>query len=152
MLLLTFQVHDALYAVDASQVVEVIPRVEARVLPHAPPYLAGVFNYRGVIVPAIDLGLLLGATACRPRLSTRIILAGDTAAPETLVGLIAESVSNVRTLPNGSASFPPLHLRQAPYLGPVVHLGDDLIQLIAINELLPESVRHAPSLPEVSVQ
>jgi chemotaxis-related protein WspB len=152
MLLLTFQIHEALYAVDASRVVEVIPRVEPRALPHAPPYFAGVFNYRGAIVPAIDLGLLLGATPCRARLSTRIILAGDSTVPETLVGLIAESVSDVRNLANQSATFPPLHQRQAPYLGPVVQLGDELIQLIAINELLPESLRIALSIQEVSVR
>jgi chemotaxis-related protein WspB len=152
MLLLTFRIHEALYAVDASQVVEVIPRVEPRPVPHAPDYFAGVFNYRGAIVPAVDLGLLLGATPCRSRLSTRIILAGDSTVTGTLVGLIAESVSDVRTLANNSAAFPPLHLRQAPYLGPVVQLNDELIQLIAINELLPDSLRLALSVQEESVR
>jgi chemotaxis-related protein WspB len=143
MLLLTFRIQEALYAVDAAQVVEVVPRVEPRTVPHAPAYFAGVFSFRGAIVPAIDLGLLLGASACRPRLSTRIILAGDAERPETLVGLIAESVSDVRRLAGDAPEFAPINPRQAPYLGPVVKLGDDLAQLIVIKELLPDSLRLA---------
>jgi len=143
MLLLTFRIREALYALDATEVVEVIPRVDPRVVPHAPPYLAGVFNYRGIIVPAVDLGVLLDAGPCRARLSTRIILAGDPDSPERLVGLIAESVNDVVPLPAHAASFPPIHRAEAPYLGAVVQLGDDLVQLILIDKLLPEALRAA---------
>lgn len=143
MLLLMFRIRDELYALDAAGVVEVTPRVEPRVLPHAPPYLVGVFNYRGIIVPAVDLGVLLGSEPCRSRLSTRIILAGHPDIPERLVGLIAESVNDVRPLAQDAATFPPIQRADAPYLGPVVQVGDDLVQLIVIEKLLPEALRHA---------
>lgn len=143
MLLLTFRIREALYALDASGVVEVTPRVEPRAVPHSPPYLVGVFNYRGVIVPAVDLGILLDAGPCRSRLSTRIILAGDPDSPERLVGLIAESVSDVQSLPKDAASFPPIQRAEAPYLGAVVQLGDELVQLIVVERLLPEALRNA---------
>src|SRR3954451_8554304 len=68
MLLLTFRVSDDLYAVAAERVVEVVPRVELRPIPHAPACLAGLFNYRGKAVPVIDLGILLGSTPCLERL------------------------------------------------------------------------------------
>ncbi len=74
MLLLTFRAAESLYAVDAASVMEVVPRVDLRKLPHVPGFLAGVFDYRGTVVPVIDLGILLGSVACRDRLSTRIIL------------------------------------------------------------------------------
>jgi chemotaxis-related protein WspB len=74
MLLLTFRAAESLYAVDVARVVEVVPRIDLRRLPHAPAFLAGVFDYRGTVVPVIDLGILLGSEACRYRLSTRIIL------------------------------------------------------------------------------
>ena len=60
MLLLVFRVAGDAYAVEAARVVEVVPRVELRALPHAPEALAGLFRYRGRMVPVIDLGVLLG--------------------------------------------------------------------------------------------
>ena len=62
------------HAIDVARVVEVVPRINLRRLPHAPCFLAGVFDYRGKVVPVVDLGVLLGSESCRDQLSTRIIL------------------------------------------------------------------------------
>ena len=89
---------DSLYAVDAERVVEVVPRVELRAVPHAPAFLAGLLRYRGRVVP-VDRPRRPARR--RPpaatRSSTRIILAECTGADGTarLVGLIAEHVSDV---------------------------------------------------------
>ena len=83
MLFLTFTVGTNRYAVDVTRVVEVVPRVELRTVPHAPAFLAGLLGYRGNIVPVIDLSLLLGTTPSRDRLSTRIILVNDSPGDET---------------------------------------------------------------------
>src|SRR4051812_23556435 len=77
MLLLTFTAGANRFAVDVARVVELVPKVELRPIPHAPAFLAGLLGYRGRVVPVIDLGLLLGASACPDRLSTRIILVND---------------------------------------------------------------------------
>ena len=77
MLLLTFTAGANRYAIDVARVVELVPRVELRSIPHAPPFLAGLLGYRGKVVPVIDLGLLLGSAPCRDCLSTRIILVND---------------------------------------------------------------------------
>ena len=39
--------------------------------------------------------------------------------------------------------FPPIQRPDARYLGAVVQIGDDLVQLILIDELLPEALRQA---------
>ncbi len=75
MFLLTFRAAQSPYAIDVARVVEVVPKIELRRLPHAPAYLAGLFDYRGTVTPVVDLGLLLGSEACPDRLSTRIIVA-----------------------------------------------------------------------------
>ena len=77
MLLLTFIAGANRYAIDVARVVELVPKVELRSIPHAPPYLAGLLGYRGKVVPVIDLGLLMGTAPCRDCLSTRIILVND---------------------------------------------------------------------------
>ncbi len=45
MLLLTFRAAENLYAIDVAHVVEVVPRINLRRLPHAPGFLAGLFDY-----------------------------------------------------------------------------------------------------------
>ena len=77
MLLLTFTAGANRYAVDVTRVVELVPRVELQLIPHAPAFLAGLLGYRGKVVPVIDLGLLLDVAPCRDCLSTRIILVND---------------------------------------------------------------------------
>ena len=56
MLLLTFTAGANRYAIDVARVVELVPRVELRAIPHAPAFLAGLLGYRGKVVPVIDLG------------------------------------------------------------------------------------------------
>ena len=102
-----------------ARIVEIVPRVELRSVPHAPVFLAGLLGYRGHVVPVIDLCLLLDVAPCRDCLSTRIILVSvapndpnqskpdrgesgegrrltpDQKQPTNLLGLIAEHVSDL---------------------------------------------------------
>ena len=73
MLALAFHVGKDRFALRCADVVEVVPRVALRALPHAPAYIPGMFTYRGAVVPVIDLGLLMWGQPCADRLSTRII-------------------------------------------------------------------------------
>ena len=75
MLVLTFRVAGVPFAIAVGRVVEVVPRVPLRAVPHAPAHLAGLLRYRGGVVPVVDLGLLMGGPACGDRLDTRIVLA-----------------------------------------------------------------------------
>src|SRR2546421_10050690 len=74
MLFLLFQLGTDRYALEASRVVEVVPLLELKRLPQAPEGVAGIFNYRGQPVPAVDLCALTLGQPARKRLSTRIII------------------------------------------------------------------------------
>jgi chemotaxis-related protein WspB len=144
MLLLTFRVSDDLYAVAAERVVEVVPRIELRPIPHAPACLAGLFNYRGKAVPVIDLGILLGSTPCLERLHTRVILVDEPGGRGThLIGLVAENVSDVMVVRDDQVVLPVMNMEQAPYLGTVVRTDQGLIQIITVEKVLPKSLRDA---------
>ena len=54
MLLLLFHLGSELYAIESSQVIDIIPTVNLRPLHHVPDYVAGLFNYRGKFIPVID--------------------------------------------------------------------------------------------------
>ncbi|WP_017740393.1 chemotaxis protein CheW [Scytonema hofmannii] len=59
MLFLLLTIDNQLYAIASQQVVEVLPLVILKTLPHTPKYVAGVFNYRGRIVSVLDLCQLM---------------------------------------------------------------------------------------------
>jgi chemotaxis-related protein WspB len=151
MLLLVFHVAGAPYAVEATRVVEVVPRLELRPLPHAPEGLAGLLHYRGGMIPVIDLGIVLGSRPCPPLLSTRIVLVDDQspARSQPVLGLIAEQVGDVRNVADDRVIPPPALLGQNPYLGPIISTEDGLIPVIAVERVLAEPLRRslAEALP-----
>ena len=51
MLVLLFYLGDVMYTMKCEKVREVAPLVKLKEMPHTPDYFAGLFNYRGVIVP-----------------------------------------------------------------------------------------------------
>jgi chemotaxis-related protein WspB len=148
MLVLTFRVAEVPYAVAVRRVVEVVPRVELRALPHAPGYLAGLLRYRGGAVPVVDLGLLMGGAACRERLDTRIILVdgeGRGGSGTGLLGLVAERVDDVREVDESRRAVVGLEIAKAPYLGTVYEADDGLLQLIEPGKILGSLAVEVPS-------
>jgi chemotaxis signal transduction protein len=67
MLFLLFQLNESRYALEAGCVLEILPLVEIKKLPHAAPGVAGLFYYRGAPVPVIDLSALALGRPARER-------------------------------------------------------------------------------------
>ena len=145
MLLLMFRTGESLYAIDAKRVVEVVPRVDLRPIPHAPESLVGLLSYRGRVVPVIDFGVLVGARESRAVLSTRVILTEFTTHDRQteLVGVVAENVSHVVNAEPRQVVSPAMSLDEAPYLGAVIQLDEGLVQLVAADKLLSERMQDA---------
>ena len=98
MLFLVFQLGTDRYAIEAAQVVEVLPLVKSKHIPHAPLGVAGIFDYHGAPVPLIDLAELALGKASRQWMSTRIILVNyrENSGKTHLLGFLAESELIVR--------------------------------------------------------
>ena len=143
MLFILFQLGQDRYALEAAQVVEVLPLLAVKQLPLAVAGVAGVINYRNAAVPVLDLiALTLGRPAAA-RLDTRIVLVhyADRDGEPRLLGLIAEKVNE--TLRCDPARFQPSGIDNpgAPYLGPVAADARGVLQLVDVAKLLPASVR-----------
>ena len=143
MLFLLFQLGKDRYALEASRVVEVVPLLTLKQLPQAPKGVAGIFNYRGRPVPAVDLGALTLGQPASERLSTRIIIVNypDARGTNHLLGLVAEHATEM--LRKDVKEFVDLGIKlgAAPYLGPILMDGNSAVQLIYEHRLLPEPVR-----------
>lgn len=155
MLMLTFQVGKDHLALDVRRVHEIVPYVRLQPVACSPPWLTGVFVYRGQAVPVVDLHRLLGAGECPIHLSTRIILVphgredepseGSGTAPSSvrgrLVGLLAANVADIREMQPLSAEparLGPGSVALATRLGPVFVDGQEIVHLVELDRLLPE--------------
>jgi chemotaxis-related protein WspB len=143
MLLLLFHVGENLYAIDTSPIVEIVPMVLLRKILPAPDYLAGVFNYHGEIVPAIDLCHLIQGRTCHICFSTRIIIVNYVVNYQTSdqtsrrLGLIAERVTE--TLKTSANQVEPTErMSTVPYLGDVFLDETRMIQQIYWEYLIAD--------------
>ncbi|MBA5982220.1 purine-binding chemotaxis protein CheW [Pseudomonas sp. Y5-11] len=143
-LFLLFRIGNERYALRATEVAEVLPRVPLKPIAQAPKWVAGVFAYRGAVVPAIDLSALTFGQPAEARTSTRLVLVHyrpDQRQSPRWLGLILEQATD--TLRCNPEDFQPYGLdnRQAPYLGPVREDAQGLVQWVRVNDLLDDAVR-----------
>jgi chemotaxis signal transduction protein len=80
------------YALDMADVAEVATVPAVTRVPGAPGWLLGVANWRGRMLPAVDLRPLLGTALVPLPSSARLVVVGR---DDVVVGLVAEAVPGV---------------------------------------------------------
>lgn len=138
MLMLLFQIGDNLYAIDSSRVVEVIPKVSDRNVNNLPDYVTGLFNYRGTIVPTIDLCHLICGTPSKPHLSTRVMMVSylDRADDQLqYFGLMAEKVTKTLKKLTSELVKAGITNNESPYLNKIIIHEQSIIQYIDLEQL-----------------
>lgn len=144
MLMLLFYTGNDLYAIESTRIVEVIPRVALRKVQHVPNYVAGLFNYRGAIIPVIDLCHLIQGNPSQPYLSTRIMIVSHSAVDGKLqyLGLMAERVTETLNCPASAIRDSSIHVEEAPYLSGTIIDDKRIIQCIQLERLLGNDRHH----------
>lgn len=137
MLVLQFYLGDVMYVIECDRVKEVAPMVALKKIPHAPACVAGLFNYRGAIVPVIDLRQYIHGSPCQLRLSTRIILVEYLKPDKTpgMFAIMAERITEAIDRPKSAFVPPGITMQNAPYLSGILMEHDEMIQLIDLNRL-----------------
>jgi chemotaxis-related protein WspB len=147
MLFLLFQLGADRYALPACDVAEVLPLVALKEIPTAPRGVAGLIDYRGAAVPAIDLSALALGRAAARRVSTRVFMVnyplGTKGGGTRLLGLIAEHATEMTNKAAGDFQFTGVRTTGARYLGPVATDPRGMIQRVEVSELLDEALRAA---------
>ncbi|MGA7878297.1 MAG: chemotaxis protein CheW [Desulfoferrobacter sp.] len=143
MLLLIFYAGKERYGIDSTKVIEVVPSVSFKSVPHAPSYVAGLLSYRGNIVPVVDLSALIGGAPSKPLLSTRVILVEYVGADggEHILGLLAERVTETLKCREEDFKPPGIVASESPYLGDLFVDEEGMIQRIEVDAVLPEELR-----------
>jgi len=105
---LTFALGDEEYGVEILKVREIIGMLDITPVPHTPPFIKGVINLRGKVIPVIDLRLKFGFEPREYTERTCIIIVevpGKT--QNMLIGMVVDSVSEVLNVSTKDIEPPP---------------------------------------------
>lgn len=133
-----FVVAGEQYGADVSVVLEIIRMTEITALPAAPAFVRGMINLRGKIIPVVDLRERFGLPPAPATRDSRIVVI-EVGSED--VGIIVDSVSEVRRVPAGAierAPFAPTP-EQAAFVEGVANLDGGLIILLNLQAVLAGS-------------
>lgn len=132
-----FTLRETRYAIESSDVREIVSLPELMPIAEAPDYVAGIVNVRGTIVPVIDLAVRIGAAPRPYRVTDTVILfrnAGES------FGIIVDGVHEVRAI--GADAIEPVPSYGAPssgshrFIAGVVKGDEGMIALLSLDALL----------------
>ncbi|MCX7668446.1 MAG: chemotaxis protein CheW [Anaerolineae bacterium] len=129
---LTFRLDAGEYALDIRDVIEVLGMVALKPMPQTQPWLAGLLNLRGRVVPVIDLRRRLGLAPRSYGLDTPIIVARQADRP---VGLIVDEATEVLTLPGHALTLPDALTGAEHAVSTVARLNDRLILQLDLDRV-----------------
>lgn len=131
-----FYIGEDEYAIKISNVREIYPMTDIRNVPKAPPFVEGVINLRGVIVPIIDLRKRFDLLKNDNNLSSKILIVELN---QNQIGLIVDNVSEViRFYVDEIEKTPPMFSANidSQYVQGVAKMKDKLIILLDVEKLL----------------
>ena len=137
--LVVFRIDRSEYALPVVNVGEILRMVAIAPVPEAPEWLPGVINLRGKVIPVIDLRTRLGLPHRDAGLNTPIIVAEHQG---QMVGLVADSVTELLTVPLDSVEPPDARVGTANAVESVARAGERLIMIFDIERVCAGSERH----------
>jgi len=152
---LTFSISREEYALSVSNVKEILEVPPITRIPRMPPFMTGVFNLRGNVVPLIDLRAKFGLGATEMTVETAIVVIEiPTAATEggklLTLGIFAEAVHKVITLDAASIESPPnigLDV-DTKFIQGIGRVDDRFITILSITEIMSQGEIEEHLVPE----
>lgn len=124
--ILIFKLAVQRYGLPVEQVVEVVHMVAITALPDLPAGMLGVINYRGDVIPLLDLRQALEVPAQKVHLSTPIVIART---GQRLVGLLVDLVEGVATSEGTTqADMTNKHIRS------ITKIDDKMILMVNLDD------------------
>src|SRR3990172_12261370 len=108
---LTFRLEEEVFALDITQVREVLDFTTITRVPRTPEFMRGVINLRGSVVPVVDMRLKFGMSKTEKTVNTCIIVTEiELDGEAVVVGALSDSVQEVLELE-------PAQIEPAPKIG-----------------------------------
>lgn len=142
-----FKLNKGEFGIDIMNVKEISPYEEATSLPNTPKFMEGVINYRGKVIPIINLRKRFSLGEVEPNKDTRIIVINLN---EKEVGFVVDEASQTVRLNDKEIDSAPEITSgvDKEYITGVGKIGEKrLLVLIDLNKVLSlEEVREIENL------
>ena len=134
--LIAFRVGQQEFCVDIMSVREIRGWTPATPLPHAPPFVKGVINLRGTVLPILDLSERLGLGETEPSARHVIIV---TKIDNHLVGLLVDAVLDIITIQDQELQPTPDVACDTvkTFVKGLLPLDDRMVSMISLDQVLP---------------
>lgn len=135
---LTFDLQGETFALEAGYVREVLDLLPETPVPGAPPFVGAVINFRGRVIPLVDLRMAFDMTVAETTIDNRIIVIEHPLDGEpTLIGLRADKVHEVTSITaDTTEEAPRVGLRwRADFIRRLVRREGDVIVLPDLDQI-----------------
>ena len=151
----TFRLGEEIFALSVTRVLEVLDVMPLTKVPQSAPFMCGVINVRGNVVPVVDLRLKFGLTPEEKTLTTRIMVVEfcmDGAMAVT--GALADAVLDVMEIPEASIEPPPRvgTGRGIEYISGIARLGEAFIMILDIDRVFSEDGEPAAQIADTEAE
>ncbi|KQM40873.1 chemotaxis protein CheW [Sphingomonas sp. Leaf10] len=140
--LITFQLGDQILGVDIMAIREIRAWSPATPLPNVPPYVRGVVNLRGVVLPVFDLRHRLnwGQTDPSARHVIIVVRIG-----EQLQGIIVDAVNDIVSIhPDAMQPIPDMgDTESSRFLEGLATIDNRMILVLALDRLVDQPIAEA---------
>ncbi|MBS0347125.1 MAG: chemotaxis protein CheW [Proteobacteria bacterium] len=141
---LTFNLRGELFAIGILSIREIIEYAQLTQVPMMPPYIRGVINLRGSVVPVVDLLARFGQGLTEPKRRTCVVIVevdGEDGIQQ--LGVLVDAVNEVLEIPATDVEPPPsfgVHIRNE-FIRGMGKIGErfvillDVARSFAVDEL-----------------
>jgi len=135
--LISFRISGQDFCTDVRQVREIRGWTAVTAMPHAPPFVVGVINLRGTVMPVVDIGARLGFAASVPT-EHHVIIVVNVKGQWT--GLMVEDVSETSTVPAAQIHSAPnvASLQTRDFVEGYIIRGESMVTVISLDHVIPE--------------
>jgi purine-binding chemotaxis protein CheW len=131
--ILVVRVGPGEFALPVEHVTEVLWMVELAPVPEGPPWLLGLVNVRGDVVPVVDLRTRLGLPAGAVSLSTPLVIVST---PGRRLAVVPDEVREVLSVRRQDVLPPDDAAGVDPPFDGVIRVDDRLILTLAVDRVV----------------
>ena len=134
--MITFLLGQQEFCVDVMSVREIRGWTPSTPLPHSPPYVIGIVNLRGAVLPIVDLATRLGFAPTEPGARHAFLVVEMKG---QLIGLLVEGVTEIMTVSESLIQPTPETASEASrFVSGIIVSEGRMISVLALEAVAPQ--------------
>jgi len=140
--LISFEIGGQEFCIDIISVREIRGWTPASPMPQTPPYMLGVINLRGAVMPVMDVRQRLGLGVTEPSTRHVIVVVHE---GDQLAGLLVDAVQETFLVDAAQFQAPPelSASNEAAFVDAILPLEGRMLSRLVVSSLLPTPVAKA---------